>query len=403
LFFSKRDVDNFVSNLLITSRAAAAAGSYQQVTNRFSTSFQQANMNQTLQRLLRQGLAEQVFLGAAAAAACGIGPARQTWTAWAGVMDSRDQSPVTEDTLFDLASLSKALATTLLFYSFFAEGRLRLEDRLADLLPDAPPDKRQISLRSLLSHSSGLAAYQPWFKTFAPVQKQDNKARLLRLIFNEPLAYAPESRCLYSDLGFILLGWIAEELTGKDLAANFQERIAGPLGLEKELLCQVSVEQRQSCAATEQCPWRRRMMRGEVHDEHCWLLNGLAGHAGLFGTVGGVLRLCGVILDNWKGEENAASSWAAFLAQGLQPQTWRLGFGRPTPGSSSSGRHFSAQSIGHLGFTGTSFWIDPEQELIVVLLSNRVHPSRENSRIRQFRPWFHDAAVEAVKASWQDD
>lgn len=366
-------------------------------------------MIQTLQRLLRQGLAEQVFPGAAAAVACGTGPARQTWTAWAGVMDSRDQSQVTAATLFDLASLSKALSTTLLFYDFFAEGRLRLEDRLADLLPDVPPDKQQITLRRLLSHSSGLAAYQPWFKTFAPVQKPDHKARLLRLILNEPMAYAPESRCLYSDLGFILLGWIVEELTGKDLAANFQERIAGPLRLGKELLCQVSVEQRQNCAATEQCSWRGRMMRGEVHDEHCWLVNGLAGHAGLFGTVSGVLQLCGVILDNWQGErgEAVASSWAAFLSQGLQPQlsgqTWCLGFDRPTPGSSSSGRHFSAQSVGHLGFTGTSFWIDPEQELIVILLSNRVHPSRENSRICQFRPWFHDAAAAAVKASRQDD
>ena len=351
--------------------------------------------------LLRHGLTEQVFPGAAAAVACGTGPARQTWTACAGVMDSRDQSLVTEATLFDLASLSKALSTTLLFYSLFAEGRLRPEDRLADLLADVPPDKGRITLRSLLSHSSGLAAYQPWFKTFAPVQKPDNRARLLRLILNEPLAYAPESRCLYSDLGFMLLGWIAEELTGKDLAVNFQERIAGPLGLEKELLCQVSMEQRQNCAATEQCSWRGRMMRGEVHDEHCWLLNGLAGHAGLFGTVSGVLRLCGAILDSWKKGGNAAGSWAAFLPHGLLPQlsgwTWCLGFDRPTPGASSSGRYFSAQSVGHLGFTGTSFWIDPERELIVILLSNRVHPSRENSRIRKFRPWFHDAAAGMIK------
>jgi serine-type D-Ala-D-Ala carboxypeptidase len=275
---------------------------------------------------------------------------------------------------------------------------------LADLLPDVLPDKQQITLRSLLSHSSGLTAYQPWFKTFAPIQQQDNKARLLRLILNETLTYAPESRCLYSDLGFILLGCIAEELTNKNLAVNFQERIAAPLGLAKELFYQVSSEQRQGCAATERCPWRGRMLRGEVHDEHCWLLHGLAGHAGLFGTVSGVLRLCGAILDSWKGGA-ATCSWAAFLPQGLEPQlsdqTWCLGFDRPTPGSSSSGRHFSAPSIGHLGFTGTSFWIDPEQELIVVLLSNRVHPSRENNKIRQFRPWFHDAAIEAMARSLQ--
>ena len=137
-------------------------------------------------------------------------------------------------------------------------------------------------------------------------------------------------------------------------------------------------------------------MKGEVHDEHCWLLGGVAGHAGLFGTAAGVLRLCEALLDGWKGRERNCG-WAAVLPQALQRQlahqTWCMGFDTPTAGASSSGSFFAPSSVGHLGFTGTSFWIDPERELIVVLLSNRVHPSRENIRIRQFRPRFHDAAA----------
>jgi CubicO group peptidase (beta-lactamase class C family) len=355
-------------------------------------------MENILKQLLERGIKEQVFPGATAAVSCGSGADRKIWLAAAGNKDRRDQSAVTVDTIFDLASLSKALSTTLIYYSLFAENKIQPDATLADLLQEAvPSDKKQITLCSLLSHSSGFAAYQPWFQDFAPVQCQENKARLLHLILNEPLAYPSASRCLYSDLGFILLGYLAEELTGKDLAVNFRELITAPLGLEKELFYLPDVKEQARCAATESCSWRGRMIKGEVHDEHCWLLHGVAGHAGLFGTVAGVLHLCGAILDGWQGKD-IGCAWAAFLPQGLRrqyaDQTWCLGFDTPSAGASSSGRYFSATSVGHLGFTGTSFWLDPVKELIVVLLTNRVHPSRDNVQIRQFRPQFHEAVVE---------
>ncbi|WP_417915467.1 serine hydrolase domain-containing protein [Candidatus Electronema sp. JM] len=352
-------------------------------------------MNRLLHELLQEGIKGQVFPGAAAAVACGSGTARQSAFAYAGVLHSRSPLPVTPDTLFDLASLSKPLSTALLCFSLFMEGRISPDSRLADLLPDIPPDKAQISLRSLLSHSSGLAAYQPWFQHFAPTQQQESKTRLLRLILAEPLAYEPGSRCLYSDLGFILLGHLVEELTGQSLSECFRERVAAPLGLEEELFYHPPTAERRHCAATEDCPWRGRVVQGEVHDEHCWLLGGVAGHAGLFGTAAAVLRLCAAILDGWQNKGASGCAWAAFLPEALRQQlpgqTWRMGFDSPTPGTSSSGSCFSPSSAGHLGFTGTSFWLDPERELIVVLLSNRVHPSRDNTRIRQFRPFFHDA------------
>ncbi|WP_420208079.1 serine hydrolase domain-containing protein [Candidatus Electronema sp. JC] len=354
-------------------------------------------MNRFLRELLTEGISGQVFHGAAAAVACGSGPARHSAFAYAGVLNSRDRLPVTADSLFDLASLSKALSTALLCFSLFAEGNMSPDSRLAELLPDEkiPPDKAGITLRSLLSHSSGLAAYQPWFRDFAPAQNQDSKARLLRLILNEPLAYAPGSCCLYSDLGFILLGHLLATLTGKDLATNFREQVTLPLGLDQALFYCPAATERSRCAATEACAWRGRVIQGEVHDEHCWLLGGAAGHAGLFGTAAGVLRLCGAILDGWLGKAADGCAWAAFLPEALRPQlpgqTWCMGFDTPSVGASSSGSCFSPASVGHLGFTGTSFWMDPERELIVVLLSNRVHPSRDNTRIRQFRPFFHDA------------
>jgi CubicO group peptidase (beta-lactamase class C family) len=355
-------------------------------------------MNNLLTSLLEEGVNEQVFAGAAAAVACGIGPNRRTGLASAGVLNSCvDHRLVGADTLFDLASLSKALSTALLCFSLFAQGQAQPDDRLADILPGTlPADKQNLTLRSLLSHSAGLAAYQPWFRSFAPKQLPENRQQLLELILHEPLIYPPNSACLYSDLGFILLGHVLSRLTGKDLATNFREQVARPLNVEDELFYCPSEAERLRCAATEACAWRGgRIIQGEVHDEHCWLLGGVAGHAGLFGTATGVLRLCEAILDAWQGRAGEGVAWAAFVPQALRrqivDQTWCMGFDTPSRGASSSGRYFSPTSVGHLGFTGTSFWIDPERALIAVLLSNRVHPSRENIRIRQFRPKFHDA------------
>ena len=227
---------------------------------------------------------------------------------------------------------------------------------------------------------------------------------ILQKIVKEPLQYSRGTTCLYSDLGFILLGLLLEKSAQIPLDQLYRKNIIEPLNLAEKIFFMPSNSSVQTektkMAATEDCPWRKKIMQGEVHDEHCWLMGGVAGHAGLFGTVGGVLSLCECLLDCWQERASHPAFSNNLLRYALnwkQPgESWRLGFDTPSSGRSSSGRYFSPKSVGHLGFTGTSFWIDPEQNVIVVLLTNRVHPSRENIKIREFRPFFHDFLMEKI-------
>lgn len=308
------------------------------------------------------------------------------------------------ETIFDLASLTKPLCTTLCILHLIGQKILGFDDRLGSILPDDMPAKTKgMSIRQLLSHSSGFPAYVPYYKELTPCCRVENKTALRLRILQEPLVYAPDAECRYSDLGFMLLGWIIEQQSGLKLNEYFARYIAGPLGLTNNLffpalddsfLIDPSV-----CAATERCPWRNKVMQGEVHDEHCWLMGGVAGHAGLFGTLRGVMSLCTMFLDIWKNRGPASFPCGGeLMREALTTRhtngTWCLGFDTPTPGRSSSGRYFSPASVGHLGFTGTSFWIDPQQDIVIVLLTNRVHPSRTNQKIRVFRPFFHDYLME---------
>jgi len=363
-------------------------------------------MDTCIVNLLDQGVAKGVFPGAAAALSWGSGSARNRSFAVAGSKDSRNPKQlITEKTFFDLASLSKPLATTLIMYSLLAQKSITLETTLSRVFKrDIPQDKRPVTVSQLLSHSSGLIGYKPFFKKFLPEIHYENKQILLQYILEQPLEYEPGSRCLYSDLGFILLGHIIEQVTGTSLEKNFIERISIPAGVAQEIFynpldrSQADVK---CYASTENCPWRGRIMRAEVHDEHCWLMNGVSGHAGLFGTAGGVLSLCEAVLESRQGRDESFS-WSAMVVRGLEKQYpdqgWCLGFDTPSPEGSSGGNYLSPESVGHLGYTGTSFWIDPEKELIVVLLTNRVNPSRENISIRQFRPYFHDTLIQQLQA-----
>ena len=308
-------------------------------------------------------------------------------------------------TFFDLASLTKPLCTVLGFIDFVGQRGLDLARPVAELTccQDYPSEWRGIRLVDLLNHSSGLPAYREYYKNFAPMQRQENKEKLFKLIKKEQLEYVSASQCVYSDLGYMLLGRILEELSGSSLDTFFNRRITGPCGLAADIsfrpLGKANINSEQ-VAATELCPWRQRLLIGEVHDEHAWLMGGVAGHAGLFGRVEAVAGLCMLLVDIWQDRAAHPNLRSCLVREALSYKTeaglWALGFDRPTPGQSSSGNYFSPGSVGHLGYAGTSFWMDLKREIVVVLLTNRVHPSRENRKIQQFRPYFHNRIMQEL-------
>lgn len=359
-----------------------------------------------LRYLCQLGVDKTFFSGCTAGISVGSGHDRQRFITGAGKCSYEANSQIVKKaTFFDLASLTKPLCTTLCILVLIKQGKLTWDTLLVDCLKEFKNDpyKRNIRIEHLLTHSSGLRAYRPYFRFFKGVFTEEDKERLLKYINSDKIVYDLGTQNLYSDLGYILLGEIIERKSGQKLDHFFAEQITRKLNLENDLFfVPINKESAnkfvQDCAATEKCPWRGRIIQGEVHDEHCWLMGGIAGHAGLFGTIEGVLQLCELMLDQWVGKgKNPFLPGLLFKQLFTTPNNklnWYRGFDRPTPGGSSSGRYFSEKSAGHLGFSGTSFWMDPENKIVVVLLTNRIHPSRENIKIRSFRPWFHDQIME---------
>lgn len=349
-------------------------------------------LEQRLLALMQRTLAERVFSGASV-----LVGRRDTviLSRCYGTTFFGEKAPsVTPSSLFDLASLTKPIATASLVMALAKEGRILLEDSLDRIFPCrfVPRDKRTLTVEQLLGHTSGLPAYKPYFRELIEVRPERRKDTLMEWILREPLVSRPGTQRLYSDLGYMLLGWILEEVSETPLDALFDQRLQcaeTPWHLGYRRLVAFSAtdvqhgtsadarETRAACVATEHCPWRGRLLQGEVHDENAYCLNGVAGHAGLFGTA----------RDIWQ--------WSQNLKALFEPQ-WRLGFDVPSAQGSSAGRYFSLHTIGHLGFTGTSFWIDLDQHITVILLTNRVHPDRGDDRIRSFRPLFHDTVMECV-------
>jgi CubicO group peptidase (beta-lactamase class C family) len=363
-------------------------------------------LNIYVEEACRKGLSDGVFYGVSAAVSMWNKKGRNRgW--YSGGMTRFDLEGVAiqKKTLFDLASLTKPLCTTLSILHLIATGKLHWDEACLSLLDlTISPEKNLITVKNILNHSSGLPSYKPYFEKFFPEFNETVKNSLIEKILEEPLEYLPATTCRYSDLGFILLGKIIERLTNKSLDIFYKKVVTDPLKLSLDLCFlphnQPSPVSNHLVAATELCGWRNRIIQGEVHDEHCCLLGGVSGHAGLFGNVESVLTLCELILDIWKNRASHPTFPNTLLQQALTTkhptESWCLGFDTPSPGLSSSGRYFSSKSVGHLGFSGTSFWIDPERDIIIILLTNRIHPSRENIKIRQFRPFFHDYLMERM-------
>lgn len=361
----------------------------------------------SLRAALEQAVADGVFPGAVLAVRRGV---TDTWLITAGRLSSQPPGDaVTSSTIYDLASLTKPLATVTALALLVQEGRCRLDDPIESLLPElAGAAVGSATLRHLLTHSSGLPGWRGFYERLSPqavlpVSEQERsraEAQVLQLIGREPLLYERGSRSLYSDLGFMLLGMAVERRGKTRLDEYVRQRIVEPTGagLLHYLPTDQEGERRLASligrtAPTEWDDWRKRLLLGEVHDENAAALGGVAGHAGLFGTAEAVLAVSGAWLSAYHGRPSLLNR--DVVREFVRPpnegtaSTWALGWETPSV-PSSSGRHFSRRSFGHLGYTGTSIWIDPVGELEVVLLSNRVHPTRKNEKIRAFRPAIHD-------------
>ena len=298
--------------------------------------------------------------------------------------------PATTDTVFDLASLTKVIATTTLAMRHVDAGATPLDLPVAAALRAwRGADRETVTVRDLLAHASGLTAHLPFYRDHV------GRAEFEHAISRLPLEYVPRSRSIYSDLGFILLGFILidRHAARAGLAAQFHE-IAARRGWG-EIRFRPPASWRARTAPTELDPWRGRTLAGEVHDENAWALGGVAGHAGLFGAVGAVGRFARDVLAGFNGDSPLASppTFEAFRTRSAVPGSSRaLGWDTMLP-TSSCGTGLSPASIGHTGFTGTSLWIDPAADRYLVLLTNRVHPSRTNEAILAVRPAFHDAVM----------
>ena len=337
--------------------------------------------------VIRQAIARRVFPGAVVEVGS---PTQPVWQAAFGTLTyDAGAEPARLDSIYDLASLTKVLATATVAMRGIEQGRLGLDDAVAAHLPQwSGRDRAGVTIRDLLSHCSGLPERRPLFQDVA------GAPAFVQAICGLPLDYAPGSRSIYSDLGFILLGSLVSR------GSSLEDRFAAfwsQAGSGQELQFRPPVTWRRRIAPTEIEPWRGRLLVGEVHDENCFAMGGVAGHAGLFGTASAVGVFARHVLQVLEGRAGAFSPASAIefttRRAGVPHSSRALAWDTMLP-TSSCGTLMSARAFGHTGFTGTSLWLDPEAGCYVVLLSNRVHPSRAGEGILEVRPAFHDAVME---------
>lgn len=328
-----------------------------------------------------------------------------------------DKSPMRRDTIFDLASLTKPLATSLAIMLLVREKKIRLDDRVTRFCPTfGVLGKNAAAIRQLLNHSSGLAAWKPFHEEILKAERAGKinfvasraaNHYVLEQIHRDKPVSPPGTQALYSDLGYMILGEIVEAISGSTLDRFCQEKIFKPMGLRSTAfvdLTQIRTKQLQPVegmiAPTENCPWRRKLLCGEVHDDNAYAMGGVVGHAGLFSCARDIHQLVARLSRCLHGKDTFLSHALIreFLTKDetVKDSTHALGWDTPSPSKSASGNNFSPRSVGHLGFTGTSLWWDLEKNCHIILLSNRVHPTRKNEKIREFRPYIHDLIMQTL-------
>ena len=335
-------------------------------------------------------------------------------------------TPVTPATLFDLASVTKAVATTTMAMLLYERGLLELDAPIIGTVPEflidstgnSDPRRHEVTFRMLLAHSSGLPAYEKLFL------KARSREELLAAALTVPLSADPGTLAEYSDIGFIILGLAVERLAQEKLEAFCQREIFGPLAMtnttfnpaqdlrtkvpptadEREALCGADAPVRErrkrdpQPSASHPKPhstFRNRIIQGEVQDENASVLGGVAGHAGLFATAEDVAKFAHAMLQGGSPILHPVT-FSVFTRRDTTPGTSRaLGWDTPSR-PSQSGKYFGPNSYGHLGYTGTSLWIDPDRQLSITFLTNRTWPDCSNQAIKKVRPKFHDAIIECL-------
>ena len=342
-------------------------------------------------QLLEDGIAQNTFPGASLAIA--QSGKLVALKALGRFTYGPESPPVTTESVFDLASVSKVVATTTMAMVLYERGLLDLGAPLAGILPEfAGEDKRrnEVSLRMLLAHSSGLPAYDKLYL------RGGSREELLRLAFAVPLRYGPGSHAEYSDIGFILLGLALEKIAEESLDRFCQREFFGPLGMLQTTFNPPAGWKSKIPPTADDRTFRKRIVQGEVQDENASVLGGVAGHAGVFSTAKDVAIFSQALLGGGAPIVRPATV-GLFTRRELPPPETSRALGWDTPSApSQSGKYFSPSSFGHLGYTGTSLWIDPERQLSVALLTNRTWPDCSNHAIKEVRPRFHDAIVEAL-------
>jgi CubicO group peptidase (beta-lactamase class C family) len=344
----------------------------------------------SVRAVLERALRDSAFPGAYA-----VVGTRNTILASVGVgnLDWAPSPAPDENTLWDLASLTKVVGMTSAMMQLVAAGRVSLDAPVQRYLPEwTGANKERVTVRHLLTHSAGLPAFRLFYKQ-APTPDS-----LLKLVYAEPLDTVPGARMVYSDLGAILLGQIVERVSGERLDRYLASHVFGPLGMTSTMYRPDS-SLRARIAPTEVDPWRGRHVWGEVHDENAYALGGVSAHAGLFSTAHDLARFARMYLNHGAldGVRVLDSATVDAFTRVQDPALSNRALGWETPnGTNSAGHYMSRRAFGHTGFTGTSIWIDPAHDVFVLLLSNRVNPTRENRKIVDVRVALADAVMQAL-------
>lgn len=361
--------------------------------------------NKKIEKLLKTYQNEGVFSGCGVAFSHLQDKVFKRYYAFNGTCNTSPFSrKVDENVFFDLASLTKPLVTVLSLLALVQQDRLDLEKSIYNYLPFVPVvDKKDIRVLDLVRHTSGLPPHRPYYEVLSKKTPCINLEQVVHLILKEKLQNPPGCKYVYSDLDYMLLGYIIAIVSGETIASYWRRKICKPLNLSHCFYLYNEKEKsptRRSFVETGQYPWSAALEHGDVHDDNCRVIGSTAGHAGLFATLEGVIALCEDILLTFIGNRDHPSyrrEDLVFLLTKREEKQWAYGFDVPTGSMPSCGRRFSAKTVGHLGYTGTSFWVDLEKNNVAVLLTNRVIYGVYGQKIREMRPAVHDALVSSYE------